>query len=188
MKPLAPTPDKWQPLLRLGTLCALACGLGLLATPALAQNADALLLKRDTPLRAKPDNADKGIAPLVANSAVQRTGQRQGAWVQVRTAANQTGWVHMFDLTSATRPASGGADGLRTLGGLVNRPQTNTVATTTAGIRGLDANDIAKAQPNPAAVTRAEGLRVSAADAQQFATRAALKPENIADLPVPAKP
>src|SRR3990167_4874650 len=51
--------------------------------------------------------------------------------------------------------------GLRSLGGLFGGG-SSTTATATVGIRGLSAEDIANAQPNPAAVQQAEKLRVSA--------------------------
>ena len=56
------------------------------------------------------------------------------------------------------------------------------------GIRGLGAEDIANAQPNPAAVGRAEALRLDAGQARQFAMQASLSPQNVEPLPVPAKP
>ena len=61
-----------------------------------------------------------------------------------------------------------------------------TTATATIGIRGLGAEDITNAQPNPEAVTRAEGLRQSAVQARQFGAGAALVALAIEPLPVPA--
>ena len=83
----------------------------------------------------------------------------------------------MFDLgaQAGAAPASGGAtSGLRSLGGLFGGGSTTT-ATSTVGIRGLGAEDIANAQPNPTAVRDAEKMRVSAEQAQRFASASALR-------------
>ncbi len=73
----------------------------------------------------------------------------------------------MFDLgpQSGAAPTSGNSatSGIRGLGSLFgNNSGSTTTATSTVGIRGLGAEDIAKAQPNPAAVTQAEsGIAVA---------------------------
>ena len=65
---------------------------------------------------------------------------------------------------------------------------STTTATATVGIRGLSAEDIANAQPNPAAVTQAEKMRLSADQARQFASTAPLKPRSVEALPEPPRP
>ena len=52
----------------------------------------------------------RSLAALPAQTAVTRTEQRQGPWVQVRTAAGDTGWVHLFDLGPATTTAASSGD------------------------------------------------------------------------------
>ncbi len=79
------------------------------------------------------------------------------------------------------------ASGLRSVGGLFGGGSTTT-ATATVGIRGLSAEDIANAQPNPAAVTQAEKMRLSADQARQFASAAPLKPRSVEALPEPPRP
>ena len=74
------------------------------------------------------------------------------------------------------------------LGGLFggNSGANTTTATSTVGIRGLDAEDIAKAQPNPAAVGRVEGMRVNADQARQFASSASLQARDVPAMAQPA--
>ena len=153
-----------------------------------AQPADGLIVKRDTQLRSSAAENAPVLAPVRASTPVTRLPERQGAWVQVRVG-NQTGWLHMFDIGSpASAVASGGGSNvLRGVGSLFARPSSTTVSTTTVGIRGLDANDIANAQPNPAAVAQGEAMRVAASDAQQFASRASLLAQSVEDLPVPSR-
>ena len=167
---------------------ALACGL--LAAPALAQQ-DAAVIKRATDLRQGPAESSASLGALAADTAVTRTGERKGSWVKVRTAQGATGWVHMFDVGAQAGAATAGSapatSGLRSLGGLFGGGSTTT-ATATVGIRGLSAEDIANAQPNPAAVQQAEKLRVSADQAQRFASAAALRKQNVEPLPEPPRP
>jgi hypothetical protein len=161
----------------------------LLLSSAWAQ--EAALMRRATELRAAPGDAGRSLAALPAQAPVTRTGERQGPWVQVRTAEGAMGWVHLFDLGPAATgaSASGGSDivggalrGVTSLFG--GRPTTQ--AATTSGIRGLGAEDLAQAQPDAAAVTQMERLRQSEADARSFAARAAWTPAAVAPLPAPA--
>lgn len=162
----------------------------LLLSSAWAQ--EAALTRRATELREAPGDGSRSLAALPAQAAVTRTGERQGPWVQVRTAAGAAGWVHLFDLgpASAGTPGAGGGDivggalrGVTSLFG--GRPATQ--AATTAGIRGLGAEDLAQAQPDAAAVARMERLRQSEADARSFAARAAWTPVAVDPLPAPAR-
>ena len=172
-----------------GSLAA-ALALALLAVPAQAQQ-DAAVLKRATELREGPAQTSASLGALAADSSVARTGERKGSWVKVRTPQGAAGWVHMFDLgaQAGAAPASGGAtSGLRSLGGLFGGSGSTTTATSTVGIRGLGAEDIANAQPNPAAVRDAEKMRVSAEQAQRFASASALRTQRVEPLPEPPRP
>lgn len=165
---------------------ALAAALAaLLAQAALAQ--EAAVTRRAVELRDGPAGQGKVLASLPAQAAVTRLPERRGPWVQVRTAEGATGWVHLFDIgpASAAAEGSGAGGALRGLTGLFggSRP---TPTGSTAGIRGLDAQDIANATPNPAAVTQMEGLRQGETQARAFADRAALRPVDVEPLPAPA--
>lgn len=174
------------------TLSLLALAL-LGSLPAQAQ--DALVTKRQTTLRDGPTDSATALATLPAQTALTRQPTRQGAWVQVKTAAGASGWIHLFDVGTATEQgsvASAATGALRGLSNLFNRGSAqnqNTSGTTaTVGIRGLGAEDIANAQPNLAALTQAEGQRQDAAQAKRFAAEASLSPQAVEPLPVPAPP
>jgi hypothetical protein len=177
--------SKFKPLLGLVS-CVLLLGSGLVQA-----QTEALLVKRAAELREAPGESARRLAVLAARTPVTRSGGRQGAWLQVRTAEGASGWVHMFDVGSAASaaPAGAGANALRGLSSFFNKgsAQGGTVtATSTVGIRGLGAEDLARAQPNPAAVTQAEALRQDADQARQFAVSAALSSRAVEPLPVPA--
>ena len=154
---------------------------------------ESAVVKRATQLRDAPADTGASVAPLEADTTVTRSNERKGAWTRVTTPQGATGWVHMFDLGpasgSATASNNSATSGLRGLGNLLGgNSGSTTTATSTVGIRGLGAEDIANAQPNPAAVSRAEGLRVSADQARQFAANASLQPRAVAALAAPAAP
>ncbi len=160
-----------------------------LSHPVLAQT-DTVTVKRDAQLRESAAESAPSLVALPVQTQLTRLTARQGPWIEVRTAQGQTGWVHMFDI--GTAPAAKGGNiatgALRGLTGLFGRG--NTLAptrTTTVGIRGLGAEEIANAQPNLAAVTLAESLRMDATQAQQFAATANLAVQRVEPLPVPPR-
>ena len=170
---------------------ALALGMG---SAAQAQS-DALITKRAAELRDGPTDGARSLASLPPQTSVTRLALRQGPWLQVKTAAGQTGWVHMFDigtLPSQSTAGSTAAGALRGLSNFFNRGSAqggnNTAATSTVGIRGLGAEDLANAQPNTQAVSQMEGLRADAAQATRFASEAAWVTRAVEPLPEPAPP
>ena len=171
---------------------AAALLLGWLAAPAQAQ--DGAVIKRATELREAPAETSASLGALAADSTVARTGERKGSWVKVRTPQGAACWVHMFDVGAQAGAASAGSgnaatSGLRSLGGLFGGgSNSTTTATATVGIRGLSAEDLANAQPNPGAVQQAEKLRLSAEQARQFAGSAALHAQRVDPLPEPPRP
>lgn len=151
------------------------------------------MVKRATQLRDSPADNGASVAPLEANTVVTRSSERKGPWTKVSTPQGATGWVHMFDLGPQSGAAAASNNtatgGLRGLGGLFGgNSGITTTATSTVGIRGLDAEDIAKAQPNPAAVGRVEGMRVNADQARQFASSASLQARDVPAMAQPALP
>jgi len=171
-----------------GQLASLLILAGAVVLPTLAQTADEWVLKRDVSLRKKAGDAEAVLVDLKAQSRLKRTGNRQAAWIEVKTDNGLLGWVHMFDLQSAPAGAAGSqtASALRSVGSLASGGDKGKAVTTVAGIRGLDATDLAKAAPDPNAVAAAERLRVSDVQAREFAGRAKLIAREVAELPAPA--
>ena len=174
-------------LLVAGTVAMLAAGAAAQSQP------DTLTIKRATELRDGPSESARSVAPLPLQTAVTRLGARQGPWIEVRTAHGASGWVHMFDAGTAA-PSQGGSNTTGALRGITSffgkgtaQPATTT-ATSTIGISGLGAEDIANAQPNLEAVARVEAMRQDANQARQFGNSASLVAQAVAPLPVPAAP
>lgn len=162
----------------------------LAALAASAHAEEAAVTRRAAELRDAPADTARSLASLPAQTPVMRGDERRGPWLQVRTASGTTGWLHMFDLGPAANAgaATGGGNAfggaLRGVTGLFgeNKP---VHASTTAGIRGLGAEDLAQARPNPGAVTQMERLRQSEADARAFAAAAGVQP---ASMPAASDP
>ena len=167
----------------------------LLCTACVQAQTDVVLLKRQADLRDAPGPTARSVLQLPAQTALTRLPARQGPWMQVKTEAGQTGWVHLFDIGAApaNSAAAGTASGaLRGLTGFLNRGSAQggagATGTSTIGIRGLGAQDIANAQPNPQAVAQAEALRVDAGQANRFAAEAQLSARAVDPLPEPQAP
>jgi hypothetical protein len=174
---------------------AVLSGLLMMATGAAQSQSEQVQVKRPAELRDGPGESARSLASLAVQTQVTRLGERQGPWIKVSTGAapGTVGWLHMFDVGAPNTPAQGGnvaSSALRGLTGLFNKGsgrQAN-LATSTVGIRGLGSEDIANAQPNPAAVSQVEAMRVDAGHASQFALGASLSPQAVDALPVPAPP
>lgn len=177
-------------LSKFNRVCWLGSGLLLLGSALAHAQSDSVLLKRATELREAPGENSRSLAALAVRTPLARSGARQGAWIQVRTTEGASGWVHMFDVGSAaTAEAPGaGANALRGLTSFFNRGSAQggaTTATSTVGIRGLGAEDLARSQPNMAAVAQADALRLDADQARQFASAVALASRSVDALPAP---
>jgi hypothetical protein len=176
----------------------LALAAGLFAGGAAGQQGEAAMLKRSTDLRDAPGDSGRSLAALPAQEPLTRLGERQGGWIRVRTAAGVAGWVHMFDVGPAgfgggavSSPEAGGnplSSGLRGLSNMLGGGSPPPrVATSTIGIRGLEAEDLARATPNLNAVGQMERLRQGEGEARQFAADAALVAATVPALPAPAR-
>jgi Bacterial SH3 domain len=164
----------------------------LLATAAQAQT-ETLFVKRASALRQGPTDASPVVVALAAQTAVTRLPERQGPWMRVKTEATQSGWIHMFDVATLAAPSTLGSTASGALRGLTNffnrgSSSGTTTATSTVGIRGLGAEDIANAQPNLQALQQVEALRSDAAQARRFAADAQLLARAVEPLPAPANP
>lgn len=173
----------------LALIVAFGCG------PVQAQQGEPAMLKRPAELRDAPGETGRALAALPAQEPVTRLGPRQGPWIQVQTGAGVAGWVHMFDVGPAAAgagaaPASGNAlgGGLRGITSLFRGSSpAPRVATSTIGIRGLEAEDLARAQPDLNAVGRMERLRQDENGARQFAAEAALAAATVPALLAPPR-
>lgn len=161
-------------ILRLGR------GLGLLLV-ALSAAADPGTVSRATTLKKEPYFSAATGAEVGVNAAVEIVA-RNGGWYQLKTASGETGWTRMSNVRLAE---AGQSSVFGKWAGLVESGRSsNTRAAATTGVRGLDEADLAKAQPNFAALDSLARYAAGPTDAAHFASE--LKLESTS-LPLEAK-
>jgi len=143
----------------------------LLATFAWAQ--EQAFTNRSTELKERASADAKTLGTLPENAAVTVMA-RGGGWTQVESGG-QKGWIRVFHLRFPATAASGssssgggflsGVTGI--LGGGRQSAQTTTIATT--GVRGLSPEDLKNANPDTAALAKAQSFRADKPAAERFA-------------------
>jgi Bacterial SH3 domain len=147
----------------------------LLAFLPLVALAEPASVVRSSPLMSEPATDATKIADLPANAAVDAR-ERRGGWIQVRTAAGQEGWVKLLALRYAANAKAGDSG----LSQAINVARTGSSGTqVTTGVRGLDDEKIATAQPNAAELKKLEGFSVPAVASAQFAQRGKLQAQTV---------
>lgn len=136
-------------------------------------------------LMATPYRDAKPAGQLPANTAVDIL-ERRGGWLRI-SAQGKTGWAKLHQVRVGEGPgARKSGEGLAILKnvGQTGRSGSQGIVATT-GIRGMSAEELKNAQPNPAAVKTVEGYRVSAGQAREYARSAGLKETSVPALPQP---
>jgi len=160
--------------MRISLLLLLAAA-ALLPSSGLAEPAT---LIRATELRKEPASDAPAVASLAEQAKVDAL-ERKGGWTHVRTEGGAEGWVKMLTLryagTVQARQDDSGV--VRALG--VARGGSGSAQATT-GVRGLDPEKLANAQPNPQELKKMETFAVSKESAAAFAASASLQAKSIA--------
>jgi hypothetical protein len=143
-----------------------------------------VMLKQES-LRAAASTTASSSGSVSTGASVEILA-RQGGWTQVRHAG-KTGWVRLLSVRKGeTSPANVGADvaGAVAVGTTHYDPGR---VTATAGLRGLNEEDLRAARYDPAQVDQLEGLAVAATEARQFAAAGGLKARTVNYLPGPTR-
>jgi hypothetical protein len=148
----------------------------LLLAPVLGLAAPATVV-RDTELRQAPASDAAVVAPLAVNARVDAL-ERKGGWTRVKTEGGAEGWVRMLVLRYAgTGEAKQGDSGIVQI---LNVARTGTSGTqVTTGVRGLDAEQLAKARPNAAELKKLQGYAASPEAAAGFAASGKLEARKV---------
>jgi hypothetical protein len=134
----------------------------LLPLAALAEPATVI---RATELKQEPASDSPTVAPL-AESATVEVLERKGGWTRVK-AGGAEGWVRMLALRYSAGTAKAGDSGVKELFNVARTGSSGTQVTT--GVRGLDAQQIANAQPNPAELAKLKEFAADRGAASGFA-------------------
>lgn len=142
---------------------------------AAGQNAalDAVVSKPSVDVRSSPDLAGTRIATLKRNAPVKIAAQ-QGLWYRL-ALADKPGYVRVNDVRVAYAGTAANGNGVLFAG-----KSGAGRASETAGVRGLDENDLRTAYANGAQLAKMESYRASPAAAAVYA-----RGKNLADTAVP---
>ena len=149
----------------------------LLCLAAGAAGAAPATLLRAAELKKAPASDAEAVAQLAENAKVE-AGERPGGWGRVKDVAGASGWVRLLWLRY------GGADGAKQgdsgISQLFNVARTGSSGTqVTTGVRGLDAEQLANAQPNPQQLQKLDGYAVRDDAAKAFARRGRLESQSV---------
>jgi hypothetical protein len=148
----------------------------LLFVPILAL-AEAGTVIRATDLKQEPASDSATVAALAEQTAVEVL-ERKSGWIRVKAASGE-GWVRMLALRlGGATAAKPGASGLSQMFNVARTGTSGTQVTT--GVRGLDAEQIANAQPNPAELAKLEKFAADRDAAAGFATQGKLSATAVA--------
>jgi hypothetical protein len=147
----------------------------LLLLPAIALAEPATVI-RATDLKQAPATDAVTVAALAENTAVEVL-ERKSGWTRVKVAAGE-GWVRMLALRlGGATAAKPGASGLTQMFNVARTGTSGTQVTT--GVRGLDAEQIANAQPNAAELAKLEKFAADRDAATGFASEGKLSPTSV---------
>ena len=138
----------------------------------------------DAPLMAAPYRDAKQAGDLAAHTRVEVL-ERRGAWVRV-TAAEKDGWLRLHQVRLGEGEAKQGSSGFFALWniGTTGRSGTQGIVATT-GIRGMSADQIKDAKPDPEQEQKLNQYRATDAQAREHASAGGLEEKTVAALPVP---
>jgi hypothetical protein len=136
----------------------------------LAALAEPATVIRATELKQAPATDAATVAALAENAAVEAL-ERKGGWTRVKAQAGE-GWVRMLALRFGGAAAKPGATGASQLFNVARTGTSGTQVTT--GVRGLDAEQLANAQPNPAELAKLQNFAADRDAAASFAAQGKL--------------
>ena len=130
---------------------------------------------RATELKAEPATDAATVAQLPEKAQVDAL-ERKGGWTRVKAGSAQ-GWVKMLALRY-DGTAKHGDTGVAQAFNVARTGSSGTQVTT--GVRGLDEEQLAKAQPNPTELAKLNRFAVDRAGANEFAAEGKLSSVSVA--------
>lgn len=149
----------------------------LLLSPLLALAEPATVIK-SAELKQEPASDAATVATLPENTAVDAL-ERKGGWTRVKAPGGE-GWVRMLSLRfGGTTAAKPGASGMSQLFNVARTGTSGNQSQATTGVRGLEAEQIANAQPNPAELAKLESFAADRGAAAGFAAQGKLDAKKV---------
>jgi hypothetical protein len=157
--------------------------LNAVAVPALAAPGTVL---RDEKLYSQP-SATSSVAGSAAKGSSVNILTKQGGWLRV-SSGKSTGWIRLLSVRAGPGGLGGARLGGARLGDVVGAATTKSDPSrvvAVAGLRGLNNEDLKRAQFNADELARLDAWVVTPAQARKFASQSGLVAVNVAALPKP---
>ncbi|HKQ30764.1 MAG TPA: SH3 domain-containing protein [Burkholderiales bacterium] len=140
--------------------------------------------RTDSELMAAPYRDAKSMGNLAGNTKVEVL-ERRGAWIRVK-ATDKDGWVRLHQVRLGEGAEQKGSSGLGALWnvGTTGRSGTQGIVATT-GVRGMSADQLKSAKPDPKEFEKLERYRTNDEQARDLAKSGGLKEKDVAFLPKP---
>jgi hypothetical protein len=147
--------------------------------PGVAQAKEIGTTRSAVTLMAGPYSDAKQAGQFPSNTTVTIL-ERRGGWLRI-TAKGKTGWARLHQVRAGegaeAKQSGSGITALKNVAQTGRSGSQGIVATT--GIRGLSAEELTSAKPNPQAVESMEASRASETVARNFARSAGLKEKDV---------
>jgi hypothetical protein len=136
--------------------------------------ADPATLIRATELKSAPATDAESVAALAADTRVEAL-ERKGGWTRVKASEGE-GWVKMLALRYGG-PGKAGDSGMAQIFNVARTGSSGTQVTT--GVRGLDEQQLANAQPNTAELAKMSRFAAKPDAAAAFAAKGKLSAKSV---------
>jgi SH3-like domain-containing protein len=166
---------------RRGRYRGLMLALGLcLAVPAWASPG---VMLRDDEMRSGASATSSPVERVAKGAAVEIVG-RHGGWIRIQSAG-KTGWVRLLSVRGGVSEQTNALEEAKGVLGLGQRQSEPNKVVATAGLRGLNEEDLKTAHFDPGQLQKLDGWAVSEDEARRFADEAGLAHRSVAYLPAP---
>ncbi|MFZ5844672.1 MAG: hypothetical protein ACOY3E_17445 [Pseudomonadota bacterium] len=158
-------------MIRRWRFAAVVTLLGISGLAVAAQQAETVTA---TELKSKPD-AKAGVVAKLGKGSALLVHERQGGWYAAEHASGK-GWIRLLHVRLA---GNAGIDGKGSAGALMKLGSISRTDTTVAtGIRGLTAEELAKARENPQELAKLAQFDASEQEARTFAKSGGVNSRN----------
>jgi len=153
----------------------------LLGVTTLVQAAQSGIVRDTADLRAAPYRDAKLVSRVPKQTKVGII-RRRGGWLKVDVGDHGQGWVRLNQVRVGSSPEQKKSSflGLSTLWrSMTTGRSSSTGLVATTGIRGISAEDLKGAKPDPAALASLDAFAISGSDASSHAANGGLVAQNI---------
>ena len=152
-----------------------------------ASTSEAAVTVKETIVRSAPGSQSAQVAVLPVDESVALQ-TRQGGWYQIVFRNEQSGWLPLLSIRKVGMTANAKPEKSSGLRSVLSAYRTGSSGVTVAtGVRGLDAVDLEKSQPDMVELQRIDNFLCTDQEAKTYASQSGLTSRNITWLPAPGE-